>query len=238
MAALVPDSLPGKEPLGRGTRSSGRLGAARPALPPVVTFFSPEQKPPPVHARVPGELAGHEGKAWLLNLLDELRRGGARGLDAILAADVRSYLPYDLLVKMDIATMANSLEARSPFLDHKVMEFAARLPSRHKIRGSTQKYLLKKLARKALPAECWTAARWVRRAGRVLDAGAPASAAGKTSCSPRPTPGGASRTRGGPRDGPGHTSRGRETTTYRLWSLFGWSSDEGVPHMTVPTRRA
>ena len=55
---------------------------------------------------------------------------------------------------MDIATMANSLEARSPFLDHKVMEFAARLPSRYKIRGSTQKYLLKKLARKLLPAEC------------------------------------------------------------------------------------
>ena len=55
-----------------------------------------------------------------------------------------SYLPEDLLVKMDVATMANSLEARSPFLDHKVMEFAARLPIDFKLRGTTLKYLLKK----------------------------------------------------------------------------------------------
>jgi len=155
LAALVPDSLPGKSRLGRGTRFL--RAASEPPGPRYlqwVTFFSPEQKR---HLYTPGfrsSLAGHEGKAWLLNLLDELRRGGARGLDAILAADVRSYLPYDLLVKMDIATMANSLEARSPFLDHKVMEFAARLPSRYKIRGSERKYLLKKLARKLLPAEC------------------------------------------------------------------------------------
>jgi asparagine synthase (glutamine-hydrolysing) len=53
---------------------------------------------------------------------------------------------------MDIATMANSLEARSPFLDHQVMEFAARLPARLKVRGLSLKYLLKKTACKLLPA--------------------------------------------------------------------------------------
>jgi len=47
----------------------------------------------------------------------------------MLAADVARYLPSDLLVKMDIATMANSLEARSPFLDRALTEFVARLPS-------------------------------------------------------------------------------------------------------------
>ena len=145
----------GEEPAGtRHAVPPGGLGAARPALPPVGHVLLPGAETPPLHARVPGEPGGARGEG----LAPEPARRAApwrrRGLDAILAADVRSYLPYDLLVKMDIATMANSLEARSPFLDHKVMEFAARLPSRHKIRGSTQKYLLKKLARKLLPAEC------------------------------------------------------------------------------------
>jgi asparagine synthase (glutamine-hydrolysing) len=58
-----------------------------------------------------------------------------------------------LLVKVDIATMANSLETRSPFLDHKVMEFCARLPSSYKLRGTTLKYLLKRAGRRLLPPE-------------------------------------------------------------------------------------
>jgi len=75
-------------------------------------------------------------------------------VDRLLATDVASYLPFDLLVKMDIASMANSLETRSPLLDHKLMEFAARLPSDLKLKhGWQQKYLLKKLARKLIPAE-------------------------------------------------------------------------------------
>src|SRR5262249_31917392 len=74
-------------------------------------------------------------------------------VDRMLAVDVESYLPYDLLVKMDIATMANSLEARSPFLDHKVMEFCACLPSNYKLRGLRLKYLLKRAAARRLPAK-------------------------------------------------------------------------------------
>jgi asparagine synthase (glutamine-hydrolysing) len=53
-----------------------------------------------------------------------------------------SYLPEQLLVKVDRASMAHSLEARSPFLDHKVMEFAARLPSDFKIKNGRKKHLL------------------------------------------------------------------------------------------------
>jgi asparagine synthase (glutamine-hydrolysing) len=72
-------------------------------------------------------------------------------LDATLGADVGSYLPDDLLVKVDIATMAYGLEARSPLLDHVVMERAARLPVDFKLRGSEKKYLLKRVARGLLP---------------------------------------------------------------------------------------
>ena len=71
----------------------------------------------------------------------------------MLAADVAWYLPTDLLVKMDIATMANSLEGRSPFLDRDLAEFAARLPSHYKLRGRTTKYLLKKAMEGTVPAE-------------------------------------------------------------------------------------
>jgi asparagine synthase (glutamine-hydrolysing) len=75
------------------------------------------------------------------------------GVDAMLAADVAWYLPTDLLVKMDIATMANSLEARSPFLDRDLAEFVATLPSTYKVRGRELKYLLKRSLEGLVPAE-------------------------------------------------------------------------------------
>jgi asparagine synthase (glutamine-hydrolysing) len=72
-------------------------------------------------------------------------------LDATLHADVQLYLPDDLLVKMDIASMASSLEVRSPFLDHRLVEFAASLPPSLKLRGLTRKYLLRKIVAGVLP---------------------------------------------------------------------------------------
>jgi asparagine synthase (glutamine-hydrolysing) len=72
-------------------------------------------------------------------------------IDSMLDTDVNHYLPDDLLVKMDIATMAHSLEARSPFLDHKVMEFMARVPAVLKLREGETKYLLKSALRGLLP---------------------------------------------------------------------------------------
>ncbi|MCX6354077.1 MAG: asparagine synthase (glutamine-hydrolyzing) [Candidatus Aureabacteria bacterium] len=74
-------------------------------------------------------------------------------LEKILSVDIHSYLPEDLLVKVDIATMANSLEARSPFLDHRVVEFAASLPVSWKLRGRTSKYILKDTFSDLLPRE-------------------------------------------------------------------------------------
>ncbi len=73
-------------------------------------------------------------------------------VEATAHADVQGYLPDDLLVKMDIASMAASLEVRSPFLDHEVVEFAARVPASLKLRRLTSKYLLKRSVQGVLPA--------------------------------------------------------------------------------------
>lgn len=81
------------------------------------------------------------------------RVNGAGVVDAALLTDQMTYLPNDLLVKVDIATMANSLEARSPFLDHKVIEFAAGLPGAMKMRGFETKSLLKKVAARLVPRD-------------------------------------------------------------------------------------
>ncbi|MFP4547624.1 MAG: asparagine synthase (glutamine-hydrolyzing) [Fidelibacterota bacterium] len=65
--------------------------------------------------------------------------------------DIRFYLQDNMLVKVDRASMMNSLEVRVPFLDKEVVEFMAKVPARLKYRGLTSKYLLKRLAKKYLP---------------------------------------------------------------------------------------
>jgi asparagine synthase (glutamine-hydrolysing) len=82
------------------------------------------------------------------------RDSGARSVvDVMLDVDVQTYLPDDLLVKMDIATMASSLEARSPFLDHELMQFAASLPASLKMRGREKKVALRGALRGWVPDE-------------------------------------------------------------------------------------
>src|SRR5262245_61371707 len=71
--------------------------------------------------------------------------------DTALNADVHLYLADDLLVKMDRATMAHGLEARSPFLDHVLMEYAATLPPSFKLSGTHKKRVLKASLRGLLP---------------------------------------------------------------------------------------
>ncbi len=67
--------------------------------------------------------------------------------------DFDTVLFDDFLVKMDIATMANSQEGRSPFLSKEILEYVPSLPDSYKIKGKTTKYLLRKLAMQYLPAE-------------------------------------------------------------------------------------
>lgn len=76
-----------------------------------------------------------------------------RPLDRMLDADLRLWLPDDLLMKMDKMSMAASVEARVPLLDNPLIDWAMRLPESHKIRGLEGKVLLKRLARRLLPTE-------------------------------------------------------------------------------------
>ena len=76
---------------------------------------------------------------------------GKNTLDAMLYIDTKSWLPDDLLIKADKMTMANSLELRVPLLDHKVLEFAAALPTDLKVRGFTTKYLAKRALGRRVP---------------------------------------------------------------------------------------
>src|SRR3989440_6900774 len=97
------------------------------------------------------QMAGHDPARWLSPWFAQAN--GAGVVDASLLTDTMTYLPNDLLVKVDIASMAVSLEARSPFLDHHVIEFAASLPEKFKLRGLTTKYLLKRVLKKLVPME-------------------------------------------------------------------------------------
>ena len=74
-------------------------------------------------------------------------------LSQMLYLDFRIFLACDLLQKMDIATMANSLEARSPFLSKYIIEFACTLSDKFKVRGITTKFILRELAKSYLPAK-------------------------------------------------------------------------------------
>lgn len=74
-------------------------------------------------------------------------------LDRAQYADIRHWLPGDILTKTDRMSMAVSLEAREPLLDHRLVEFAARLPVSQRIRGNSGKYLLKKAMEPYLPQD-------------------------------------------------------------------------------------
>lgn len=95
--------------------------------------------------------AGGEGYAALHPLFgaDDPRPG----IDRIVDADIRSYLLDDILVKVDRMSMAASIEARAPLLDHHVVEFAVRLPQHMRIRGGRGKHLLREVARRWLPGD-------------------------------------------------------------------------------------
>lgn len=85
------------------------------------------------------------------NILAELSDRGDR-LPAYLWFDQKYFLPDDILAKVDCVSMAHSVEVRPPFLDHRIVEFAAGLPENLKVRGSYQKVILKELMKDKLPA--------------------------------------------------------------------------------------
>jgi asparagine synthase (glutamine-hydrolysing) len=106
--------------------------------------FSEVEKAALVRAALPGSLDA------LLGDLREERNGD--DVAPFLNFDQRYYLPDDILVKSDRMSMAHAVEVRPPFLDHRIIEFAAKIPTSLKMRGSQQKYLLKQLMKDKLPA--------------------------------------------------------------------------------------
>jgi len=148
----LPAGLEQKSPLRRLKRLLGAL-----ALPPEtryltwIAYFTEEQKRSLYQADLTRATA-HLSTAHLF----EERFAEVAGRDPLTAAtyvDLMTYLPDDLLVKVDVASMAHALECRSPFLDHKVVELAARMPIGLKLRGRQSKYLLKKTFADLLPEE-------------------------------------------------------------------------------------
>lgn len=117
----------------------------------LMSYFDHEAKDRVMTADLRRRVSGQDSYGLLEQLWDD--HGKTDVVNRILAMDTYSYLPGDLLPKVDITTMAVSLEARSPLLDHTFMEWAAALPGDLKVRNGETKYLFKKALGPWLPQE-------------------------------------------------------------------------------------
>lgn len=135
----------GQRFLGGLAKSHGSLGAYASWI----THFSDDEKETLYSKGAKATILSGRGNSYLNEIIKDSSAKDA--IEKAMEADVRTYLPEDLLVKVDIATMANSLEGRSPFLDHKVMEFAASMPVDYKLRGFNTKYILKDTFKGKMP---------------------------------------------------------------------------------------
>ncbi|MDR3108198.1 MAG: asparagine synthase (glutamine-hydrolyzing) [Planctomycetaceae bacterium] len=91
----------------------------------------------------------HNSNWFLKKLFDSTAQRGAVSQASL--TDIMTYLPCDLMTKVDIASMAHSLECRCPLLDYRVVELATKMPSRYKIRGRVSKTILRETFRDLLP---------------------------------------------------------------------------------------
>jgi asparagine synthase (glutamine-hydrolysing) len=119
--------------------------------------------PPEMKAKLLGEeirqkLSGYDSMNVLKYHYD--RADTDDPLSRILYTDIKTYLVDDILVKVDRASMANSLEVRCPLLDHELMESIARIPSNLKLSGGTGKYIFKKALETVLPQEILHRRKW------------------------------------------------------------------------------
>jgi asparagine synthase (glutamine-hydrolysing) len=130
------------------------------------------------------ELANRADPVALVRSLIERGTGGGF-LHKLLYVDLHQYLPENCMTKLDRASMLASLEARPPFLDHELIEFAMRIPTEIRMRGGEPKYLLKKMAAGIVPPEIirrekagfnlpvkeWIRGPWQQRMRRALTRG-------------------------------------------------------------------
>jgi len=94
------------------------------------------------------QLLNSTNESFKMNYLTDGER-----LNRLLYLDIKTTLPNDYLKKVDTASMANSLEVRTPFLDHEFMEFNATLPPEYKLKGTNKKYILKRAVKGLIPNE-------------------------------------------------------------------------------------
>jgi asparagine synthase (glutamine-hydrolysing) len=95
------------------------------------------------------ELLHRDGANWR----HFLQNGRTHWLSSLQYMDIKNYLPNDIMTKVDRMSMAHSIEAREPLLDHKLVEFAATIPPELKLKGNTTKYIFKKAMEGILPNE-------------------------------------------------------------------------------------
>lgn len=113
------------------------------------SFFSPDMLAQLWNPAYKQHINIHQAEEFLVQLHDNAKAKSI--LDRTLYADTHSYLPGDLLVKADRMSMAHSLESRSPFLDHELAQWAARLPEKYKVSGLRGKILLRQAYQGVLP---------------------------------------------------------------------------------------
>lgn len=153
MADLFPDGTPPFSMAWRIKRLL-RLGLANPRTVYLDTlcYFREEEKRPLYSDFMRQQVVEGLAPAYIDEFLS--RAKDLPGIDAFLYTDMRTYLPECLMVKMDIASMANSLETRSPFLDHEFVNVVAQFPPEWKLKGlHASKYILSQTTRGWLPDE-------------------------------------------------------------------------------------
>lgn len=116
-----------------------------------ISFFTEEEKR---RLYAPGFAAAFpRTDDWYARLTEAARARADDGVHCAMSMDIDTYLADDLLPKVDIGSMAHGLEARSPLLDHVLLEYTARMPSQLKLRGSAKKWIFKQMLAGVLPPE-------------------------------------------------------------------------------------
>lgn len=141
----------GKQSFGN-TRKINRVGSQLSSKPSLTARYSSILSLTQPHELLTLLTPSFQSRSAETAYLNQFTAGNISSFDRMIRSDFDAYLPGDLLVKVDIATMANSLELRSPMLDVNVVEWGVSLPRKFKIKGLETKHILKDVARSLVPA--------------------------------------------------------------------------------------
>ena len=144
-------NIAGKQSFGN-TRKINRVGSQLSSKPSLAARYSSILSLTQPHELITLLTPSFQSKTAETAYLNQFTAGNISSFDRMIRSDFDAYLPGDLLVKVDLATMANSLELRSPMLDVNVVEWGVSLPRKYKIKGFETKHILKDVARSLVPA--------------------------------------------------------------------------------------